>query len=232
MLTKTNYTVNPVTLQEALAHLPSDEFRVSVNKPRGNFFYDPWDIKDEFKGSVWEKLLSTITEPIGEARVISLAPQMSYHIHSDIDDRFHLNIANEASYLINLDDEVLYKLSTDGIWYSMNAGKLHTASNFGRFTRVQFVVRKLLTRNVLVNPVRVQVLSNITNVDDSRFLFDNTISPWLNYANKNGIISNFVYSNTSVEFDLEKSFLGELENLSKDAFKIVLKTDQATGSTL
>lgn len=220
MLAKTNYTVSKELLQEARNHLPSTDFRTTINQPTGDFFYDPWEIKPEFKNTIWARLISSIDEPVGEARVIVLKPQMSYHIHSDIDDRFHLNIENEASYLIDFDTKQMHKLEADGVWYDMNAGKLHTASNFGRIDRVQLVVRKNLIRGKISSPVRVKILSNIPTVDDSRFVFDNTVSPWLNSANKKGIIDNFNHGTTHVSFDLESQYLGELTAILGNNFRI------------
>ena len=54
MLTSTNYTVNPKLFQEACHHLPTGEMKTTINQPTGDFFYDPWIIKDEYKGTVWE----------------------------------------------------------------------------------------------------------------------------------------------------------------------------------
>ena len=56
MLTKTNYKVNLDLLQEALYQLPDSGMKTSINSPTGNFFYDPWTIKEEYKGTVWETL--------------------------------------------------------------------------------------------------------------------------------------------------------------------------------
>lgn len=220
MLAKTDYTVNEKLLQEAIRQLPGSDFRTTLNHPTGDFFYDPWEIKEEFKGSVWHQILSTIKEPIGEARVIILKPQMSYHVHSDIDDRFHLNIQCEESFLIDFTLNELHKLKTDGIWYLMDAGRLHTASNFGRFDRVQFVVRKNLIKGNLSNSRKVKILSNIPTIDDSRFVFDNTVSPWLNRANKKGIIDKFTYTPTCVSFNIEEEFLQDLISVLGNNFRI------------
>jgi hypothetical protein len=220
MLSKTKYTVDPKLIQLALKSFETEDFRTTINQPTGNFFYDPWVIKPEYKGTVWELLLNAIEEPIGEARIISLNPKMSYQAHADIDDRFHLNLAGEESYLSDLESRTLHKLTTDGIWYLMNAGKVHTASNFGRIQRVQLVVRQNLKRGSLTKPVRVKLLSNIPSIDDSRFLFDSTVSPWLNLANKNGIIDNFSYSPTCVEFDVEETSISELTQTLGNNFRI------------
>lgn len=222
MLIKTHYTASQELLQEAAANLPNGEFRTTLNEPTGNFFYDPWIIKPEYQNTVWSKLLASIEEPIGEARVIVLKPQMSYHVHADIDDRLHLNIQSDSSYLIDLDSEKLHKLQTDGIWFLMNAGRKHTASNFGRFDRVQLVVRKNLQRGNLTSPKTVKIFSKISSVDDSRFVFDNTVSPWLNWANKKRIIDNFKPSSSCVSIDIEESFIKELNMVLGENFRIEL----------
>jgi hypothetical protein len=220
MITATEYTSSLIQIKQAVDTVSNFDFRTTINQPTGNFFYDPWEVKDDFKDTVWGELLTSLHEPVGEARVIVLKPQMSYHIHSDIDDRFHLNINGENCYLIDFDSSKLYNLETNGIWYYMDAGRLHTASNFGRYDRIQLVVRKLLQRNNLKNPTTVRIFSNIPTLDDSRFIFDNTVSPWLNKANKQGIINNFNYTPTCVKFDIEKNYIGKLKDILSDNFRI------------
>ena len=222
MLSKTNYTVDPYLLQEAIKSFSSTDFKTTLNRPTGNFFYDPWETKTELMGTVWDKLLLSIKEPIGEARLIVLKPQMSYHAHADIDDRWHLNLQGEFSYLIDLEFNKIHKLNSDGIWYEMDAGRLHTASNFGRFDRIQLVVRKLLTRSKQEDLVHVRLLSNIPTLDDSRFMFDNKISKWLNTCNSNGKLNNFTHSPTCVEFDIDESLIKELQFICGDDFKVEL----------
>ena len=56
MLTQLHYTVSVNLIQEAMNNIQSDEFRVAINQPTGNFFYDPWVIKPEYQNTVWEKL--------------------------------------------------------------------------------------------------------------------------------------------------------------------------------
>lgn len=220
MLVKTNYTISQELLQDAIASLPNDEFHTTINEPTGDFFYDPWAVKSEYQATVWGELLAAIKEPVGEARVIVLKPQMSYHVHADIDDRFHLNVHSESSYLIDLDSEKLHKLQTDGVWYLMDAGRKHTASNFGRFDRVQLVVRKNLQRGNLNNPKSIKIYSNIPTVDDSRFIFDNTVSTWLNQANKKNLIDNFKPSPSCVSIDIEECFVQELAAILGNNFRI------------
>ena len=220
MLTPTNYIVDPALFQEGLSHLPEGEMKTTINQPTGNFFYDPWILKDEYKGTVWELLYNSLPVSKGEARIIILDPARCYQIHADIDDRYHLNILGEECYLMDLVREQMYRLEQDGIWYDMDAGFLHTATNFGRRARVQLVVRKLLKKNKLKNPVEVSLSTNIANTDDARFLFDSHISPWLNSANKNGFINDFSYSPISVKFNIEQDQLESLRRYLPDEFKI------------
>jgi hypothetical protein len=210
MLINLDYTVNPNLLQEAALSIPSSENSYVINTPTGRFFYDPWEINDEYRGTVWDKILATLPYPKGEARIIVLPPKMSYHTHADIDDRYHLNVSGENCYLTDFDNNQLHKLSQDGIWYEMDAGRIHSASNFGRYYRIQLVVRKLLTDAELTDPVGIRLTSTGLSKEDARFIFDNTISPWLNHANKNNNIKNFKFSTNEITCQLERSQLSEL----------------------
>ena len=50
MLTSTNYTVNIDLIQSARDQTPESwRGRITINRPTGNFFYDPWVIKEEFQ---------------------------------------------------------------------------------------------------------------------------------------------------------------------------------------
>ena len=221
MITETSYTVDPSLFQEACYSLPKHGMKTAINEPTGNFFYDPWILKTEYKGTVWETLYNSLPVTKGEARIIILDPNQCYQIHADIDDRYHLNILGEKCYLIDLDDNIMHFLKTDGIWYNMDAGILHTATNFGRRARVQLVVRQLLNRNKLKNPVSVALATTIQNPDDARFIFDNTLSPWFNLANKQGRICNFSYSSLLVKFDIENDMLDVLKNILPSEFKLL-----------
>jgi hypothetical protein len=221
MLIPTNYKTDPALFQEACQQLPEEGMKTTVNKPTGNFFYDPWVIKDEYKGTVWETLYNSLPVTKGEARIIILDPGHSYTAHADIDDRYHLNILGDESFIIDLMREQMHKLNQDGMWYDMDAGFLHTAANFGRRARVQLVIRKLLKKNKLINPVEVALSTTMSNLDHARYLFDNTISIWLNEANKHGYISNFSYSSPFVKFEIEQDKLDSLKNILPDEFKLL-----------
>ena len=160
MLTQLQYTVSNELLQESLSDLPKDK-KLTINQPIGDFFYTAWKIKEEYKNTVWDKILSSLPETVGEARIIILEPGTCYQSHCDIDDRYHLNISGTNSYLINLDDEIMYPIKHDGHWYKMNGGIRHSAVNFGQTPRIQLVVRSLLTNSVLNNPVTIKITTNI-----------------------------------------------------------------------
>lgn len=222
MLTILQYTVSNEILQEASNSVPNIEFRESINEPMGDFFYDSWKIKKEFSGTVWESILNTLPFPIGEARIIVLKGGSCYQSHSDIDDRYHLNIIGKYSYLINLETCEMFPQSPNGVWYEMNAGPRHSAANFGNIDRVQLVVRKLLNRNQLTDPSSLKLYYTGANKDTARFIFDDVISPWLSNANKIGIINNFSHSHNLVQFDIEKIHLDELVSLLPKDFKLEL----------
>ena len=217
MLSKTNYTVDVSIFQEACNQLPHRDMKTTINQPTGNFFYDEWELKEEFKGTVWETLYNSLPVTKGETRIIILDPAHCYQTHADIDDRYHLNILGEACYLIDLVNEQMHSLEQDGVWYDMNAGLLHTAANFGRRARVQLVVRHLLKKNQLLEPVEITLSSTVSNTHDASFIFDNTLCPWLNKANKLGYINNFSYSPITVKFNIEKNKL--------DLFNSILPTE-------
>jgi hypothetical protein len=195
--------------------------KTTINRPSGSFFYDPWVLKDEYKGTIWETLYNSLPVNKGEARIIILKSNQCYQIHADIDDRYHLNLRGESCYLIDLIREQMYPLEQDGIWYNMDAGFLHTATNFGRHPRIQLVVRHLLKQNKLIDPVKMSLVTTIANTEDARFLFDNTLSPWFNEANKLGFINNFDHSPIAINFNIERSKLDLFKNMLPEEFKLI-----------
>jgi len=210
MLVKTPYTVSidDMPLLEKGKH--------DLTVPSGDFFYDPWVLLEEYKNTVWESILNSLPIDTGQARIIVMESPSCYTQHADIDDRYHLNLSGDRDYLIDLDNQQMHKLVKDGVWYEMDAGRLHTAISVGEHTRMQLVVRKLLTRNVLNNSVSVKITAGGSN---PRYSFDNTMSVWLNRASKNKTISNFKQSEASVYFDVEQSSLEELKSIVPKEFK-------------
>jgi len=207
MLVKTPYTA-PIDKILEVTHLFDEAKKHDLSEPTGDFFYDPWILKKEYIGTPWEHIWRSLPVEAGQARVIILQGGTGYYQHSDIDDRYHLNLRGDSAYLIDLENEIMHKCVTDGIWYEMDAGRLHSAASFGEHNRVQLVVRKLLERNNLEEPVSVSI--KVTG-EKPRFKFDNTISLWLNRASKRKIISNFKRIGDEVYFDIEKDFIEELK---------------------
>lgn len=198
-----------------------NEIKTSLNQPTGNFFYDPWEMKPEFKNTQWEKLLKSLKVPFGEARVIVMQPGTTYMSHADIDNRWHLNISGEQSYLIDLENLDMHLLKQDGYWYYMDAGRIHVAANYGSIPRVQLVVRELLTETDVTELVQVTI-KPASQQHDYRYRFDNEISPWLNRANKKGIIKDFMFEKEIVKFKVP---LTELSSLKiKKEFRIEVET--------
>ena len=221
MLKRTDYQIPKELIDLALTQIPSDDFRYTINKPTGSFFYDLWEIKDEFKGTAWQSILDSLPEEIGEARIIILEPGRCYQAHADLDDRYHLNLLGDESYLVDLENTTLHKLFTDGFWYNMNAGVRHTAMNVGYSTRVQLVVRHLLKDNTLKNPVSVKIVFNGADKDHARFAFDREVSPLINRFNKEGIMNKFEHTDTFVRFDIENSFKDVLVRSLSENFKVL-----------
>jgi len=220
MITKTGYTVPKSLIDTAREQVSLDSFRQTLNTPTGNFFYDPWNIKEEYKGSVWENILNTLPYTVGEARIIVLNQTDSYSSHSDIDDRWHLNINSKCGYLIDLDNEQMFKLETDYTWYYMDASLRHTAVNFGNRPRVQLVARKLLTRSNRQDLVSIEITSKIPDLEDARYEFDNSISAFLNAANKENAINNFTYTDAIVTMDIAPEYIDRLIALATNNFGV------------
>lgn len=220
MLTKLYYTVSTNLLQEALEIVPDVDSKSTITEPTGRFFYDPWRIKSEYKDTAWDRILQTLPFEIGEARVISLKAGNCYQCHADIDDRYHLNLSGSESFLIDVDSQTMFETTQDGFWYEMDASPRHSAANFGQVPRVQLVVRKLLKDNVLNNPVDVKITPTRLDQNNARFFFDQTISVWLNHANKNNLITAFNYNPKRVSFTVEKIAIDDLKTILYPEFEL------------
>lgn len=218
MLTPTEFTVPLDLIEQAASRIVDVDFKLTINQPTGDFFYDPWIIKEEFKNTIWEELLLALPFEIGEARLIKLEPHENYTAHADMDDRYHLNIKSNLSYLIDLTNNEMFLLKPDGIWYNMNAGLIHSAANFGNTDRIQLVVRQLLLKNKLKDPVTISIISK--QPSGYRFLFDNVVSPWLNLANKNSLVSDFSFKDEVINMKIERSELPTLTKILPDIFKV------------
>jgi len=220
MITKTPFSVPLEIIKKAKDSILETTFRIGINEPTNRFFYDPWKVKEEFRGTVWETILNSLPGPIGEARLIQLAHGTCYMSHCDIDDRYHLSIEGQYSYLIDLESEKMYQTSPDGVWYLMNTGIRHVAANFGSYNRLQLVIRKLLNDPVLEDPVSVEIKPIC---EKPRFEFDDVISPWLNKVNKLHLLKNFTVNDECAKFLIERSVVKDLDLFPVEKFKIVVK---------
>jgi hypothetical protein len=206
-------------IEKAIIEHPIAGSRTALNTPTGDFFYDKWKIKDEFKGTAWEEVLKTLPYTIGEARVITLEPNQSYMAHADIDNRWHLNLTGRHSYLVDLDSQKMYKQNNDGHWRYMFADKIHTAGNYGSTPRKQLVVREPLKHSRYTNLTSVEI-TPAQDIFDYRYQFDNLISPWLNRKNQEGTLDDFVYKETFVSFKVAEHVFDELSEFSRKIFNV------------
>lgn len=219
MLTKEQWIADLSTINQSVELYPAEKELIILNQPTGNFFYDPWVIKEEYQNTIWAELLSTLPYAAGEARVIRLLPGESYMAHADIDDRWHLNLTGDYCYLVDLDENIMYQLVKDGHWYSMDAGKIHVASNFGSVYRYQLVVRMPLlatTENKLTS-VSIEPSSE---QKDYRYKFDNIISPYLNKINKEFKMKDFKFQGQVVSFKIATAELKNLKSIITNDFKV------------
>jgi hypothetical protein len=186
--------------------------KTQLNEPTGDFFYDAWQLKDEFKKPAIVDLFAQLGS-VGEARIIVLEPGNSYCAHADIDDRYHLTLQGEHSYLYDLKNLKMYPTEVDNKVYLMDAGRIHSAANLGYKSRIQLVVRKLLNKVELKNlcVVKIAVDNPIYNL---RYLFDHSFSIVLNKLNKQGCMNKFKkISETEISFEIERAYLPQVNKL-------------------
>lgn len=219
MITKLQYKVDNSLFEKIPELVPKFDSRIALTTPTGDFFYDPWKISEEFSGTIWEDVLKSLPLRIGEARLVKLYPGTAYYSHADIDDRYHLNIFGEKSFLVDLDQNILHPVHNDSFWYEMDAGVRHSAVNFGNKTRIQLVVRKLLEKSNLYHPVRIKIfLVNFRT--DFRFIFDDIFSPYINRLIKKGKADNFSLFNNEVFIDIEKEYVEDIKSISPEHFQV------------
>ena len=215
MISRTKFSVNSNLISRALEECKFDNFKTSLNKPTGSFFYDPWVLSEEFKGTVWEEILATLNvSSIGEARIIKLDIERCYTMHSDIDDRWHLALSEGMNFLVDLENQKFHS-TNPGFWYIMDAGRLHSAVNFGDWPRYQLVIRKLLIPAVIENSVSVNIK---VQGEHSRYKFDSTVSPWLNRANKSNQLNSFEVKDNVVKFNTSIENINNLKKIIPEEF--------------
>jgi len=212
MLTVVGTKINYKEIYDLVKNLPTG--KNVLTKPRGDFFYDPHILDEQYKGTEIEKVLDLIPMH-GEARVIVMEPGQSYSAHADVDDRWHLTLDADESYLVDLKNQKMYKLVADGTLYLMDSGRLHTASNYGYKPRYQLVIRKRLKGRILDNPVYF----NLTLIDppyNARYLFDKSFSILLNRLEKEEKITNFKkISDKEIEFVIESEQITRIKELQR-----------------
>lgn len=207
MIQNTGIKFNVEPLIQMFKHM--DPGKNTLNNPGGSFFYDPWTIMPAYKGSPLEDILNELG-PVGEARINVLTPGESYCAHADIDDRYHLNLTGEQSFLTDISNQKMYPTVVDNTVYLMDTSTIHTASNFGYTNRHQLVVRKLLNRSALQSPVYVSLEVKETPYN-LRYLFDHSFSILFNKMNKEKLITDFKKnSDTSISFTIEENAMPRL----------------------
>lgn len=219
MLKATNTKCNINEVRGILPYIIFDEKdRCAINYTNGNILYDDYVTHKQFINSPIDNLLKSIPYKIGEARLIKLKPGTCYWSHCDIDDRYHLNLtSNEHCYLIDLDKLIFHKLETDEILYEMDAGITHTAVNYGSTDRIQLVIRKPLSINNEIPLKTVRVHNPPYNF---HYIFDNTISKFLNRCNKNKTLGYFKRtSQVEIQLRLEENALNEFVDLLNSIHK-------------
>ena len=221
MLTVVVTKINYKEIYDLVKNLPTG--KNVLTKPRGDFFYDPHILDEQYKGTEIEKVLDLIPMH-GEARVIVMEPGQSYSAHADVDDRWHLTLDADESYLVDLKNQKMYKLVADGTLYLMDSGRLHTASNYGYKPRYQLVIRKRLKGRILDNPVYF----NLTLIDppyNARYLFDKSFSILLNRLEKEEKITNFKkISDKEIEFVIESEQITRIKELQRSCgFKFEIR---------
>jgi len=222
MITKTLYSASLKDIDSAILEIDTENIGKTVlNRPTDRYFYDPWTIKPEYKGTIWEKLLSTLEIPFGEARIVTLPSKTNYVAHSDIDDRYHLNLSGVLCYLIDIDDNEMHISVRDGRWYRMDTSRLHTAANFGNRFRHEIVVRHLLPENQIEIPVKIKIESKIEDMDEARFAFDYKLSSILNIGCKKGLVTDFNLTDNGPVFKCEESFVTEIQNTLDNKLQMV-----------
>lgn len=217
MLTELNFYYDISKLLPLLDTVTWDsKNRCDLNRPTGHWLYDPYQIVDCWKATEFEKLLNSIPEPIGEARLMKLTPGTCYPSHADADDRLHLNLlSNDQSYLIDLDNHVMHQLYTDNKFYRMDAGRQHVAANFGSTDRIQLVIRVPLIR--IKDSRFVERNIKFTNPDfNLRYVLDNHISTFLNRAIKKQQVGFFnPLSEVEIQFIIDPVIMNQLTDKLK-----------------
>ena len=219
MFTATPHRVNSSELLELFRSVQlkqdqhDDMFKLDINLPTGEFYYDPWQLKPEYEHTAVAQLLHQLA-PVGQAKIVSIPPGQCYLAHSDVEDRYHVTLQSEHSYVLDITHQQQYACVADDRVYHMNTAQLHTVMNAGYVPRIQLVVRQLLTRHTLVNPVHVHIEATEAPYN-LRQQWDQHILVWCNLANKQGVMTDFdpMNSEAQVQFRMERDQVDSLRSV-------------------
>jgi hypothetical protein len=75
----------------------------------------------------------------------------------------------------------------------------------------------------LRTPVTVKIVPDNSNIAH-RYVFDQSVSPWLNFANKKGLISEFSYQQHIVTVSVEEGEVANLKSILPNGFKLIVDT--------
>jgi hypothetical protein len=208
-------------LQDLFLLDPSNNIPCS-NDSKGDRYYREMELFDKYKGTVVERYVKSLNRKLSKVCVIIQEPGDTYPIHADIDDRFHLNLQSDNAYFIDFKTNISIPIETDRKVYLMNTGGLHSAVNFGLKRRLQIGATISLEYHNLKSPMSVNIHYNGKNKNYDYF-YNFYVMPWLNLANKNKLINNYVKPKDSNLFvDIEEEQLESLKNAAGDNFEIIM----------
>ena len=219
MFTATPHQVNSAELLEIFRSVQlqqdqhDDMFKLDLNLPTGNFYYDPWQLKPQYEHTEVARVLDLLA-PVGQVKIVSIPPGQCYLAHSDVEDRYHVTLQSEHSYVLDITQQQSYECRVDNRVYLMNTAQLHTVMNAGYVPRIQLVIRRLLTRHTLQDPIHIHIEATEAP-HNLRQQWDNHILVWCNLAHKQGIMTDFdpMNSEARVQFRMESDHLDSLRSV-------------------
>lgn len=207
-----------------------NSFPLQMHTTNNNFFYGERQLLDRYKGTEFERLWNSLESP-GEAQIQVLDRGRCYIGHCDVDDRYHITLFGNNSYLIDIEKNNLFPTEIDNTVWFLETSTKHTAANFGTVPRVQLVIRKLLNKNKLKNPIPVflHLQSEDTHFKNAaRYKFDTMVQSFINIGiNKNKTVDQFkgdlatASSDVAVYFEIEQDCLADVEQLASDVDCVV-----------
>lgn len=196
MLTNTNLHFNiesAITQLQTLPWLKTPSWDLSINEPTGDPNTDNYRVRDDFAGTPIGDLVFEIQSkigPIGDTRLRKLENRESYHVHTDIDDRYHLAlITNPYALLVDLDNQKNFHIPCNGYLWLMNTSISHTAVNFGEDGRVHLHIKQLLPK---VSGSTYQLtFTKVPGKPEQRLWFDSMGLGYINNKIKSKEITGF-----------------------------------------